>query len=266
MKNKVVAIWSPMAREGKTVTAISLAYRLSRLTEDVRLLDLDLKTPMVHEYLNIEDPIHNLDNLMPFVEGRNLNEEIIQLNLVNQDGISLLQGTLRPENAEYYSVSQIQPIIDETSKTASVLLVDVCNQLDNAATCLALQNADIVYVLLEQNILHLKMLNKIFPILKNSFPFANFRFVINKYDKNIALKELNIEHEFGIKISHIIPLIKKDIVNIINMGQYPDEILKDNSKIMREYWTAIEEMALSILKEFDITPKEQEKEKKGLFR
>ena len=46
------------------------------------------------------------------------------------------------------------------------------------------------------------------------------------------------------------------------MGQYPDEILKDNSKIMREYWTAIEEMALSILKEFDITLKNKRKKKK----
>jgi Mrp family chromosome partitioning ATPase len=101
---KTIAITSPGAGEGKSVTALNLAFSLARdPTVNVFLVDLDMRSPSMCKYLGVQPPV---ELLTYFTGGRAASEVFFSLgpknlalagSLASTDAASELLGAGRLE-------------------------------------------------------------------------------------------------------------------------------------------------------------------------
>ena len=95
---QVLAVTSPTAGCGKTVTACNLALSIARLPErSVLLVDLDMRKPKVADYLGIKRDF----GLLSVLHGRqNLLDTIVQVG-IEREQFLVLPGEHTPESSEW---------------------------------------------------------------------------------------------------------------------------------------------------------------------
>lgn len=98
-----LAVTSPTAACGKTVTACNLAFSIARLPErPVLLVDLDLRKPMVSDYLGLGNALGVVDVL----DAREtLSSTIVQARL-GPNSLSVLPGTTSIPGSSEWMASQ----------------------------------------------------------------------------------------------------------------------------------------------------------------
>lgn len=99
-----LAVTSPTAACGKTVTACNLAMSIARLPERlVMLVDLDLRRPMVADYLGVGG---NSGGVLSVLEGRaTLSSAIIQAS-VGPNSFMVLPGSVSSSGSSEWMASQ----------------------------------------------------------------------------------------------------------------------------------------------------------------
>lgn len=98
-----LAVTSPTAACGKTVTACNLAMSIARLPErSVLLVDLDLRKPMVASYLGLEPT----DGVLGVLEGRtNVQTAVIQAS-IGPNSMLVLPGSVATSASSEWMASQ----------------------------------------------------------------------------------------------------------------------------------------------------------------
>jgi len=233
---KIIAFWSPSSSAGVTTSAILTALKLSK-ESSVCILDLDLNNPDISMYLNISDVEHNLDNLLPSIEGRNFTEEVFRMNLVSFDKLLVLQGTKKIDKGPTFETSPIEEIIAMSKNLFDIVIINTNSAFDNAGTYLALKNSDKVVMVIEQDVKYFKKYvdkSQLINLLVLS-PVV----LINKYNKQILLTEDAVADYFNSKPSKL-PEI--DFVSITNQ-------LNENKDFKSVFVSKKNESSLEILSE-----------------
>ena len=78
---RVIGVSSAMTGEGKSLTAVNLAYTLSQLNKRVLLIDCDMRRPS----LDVKLPVSRKPGLSGFLSGQNNLENLIQLCGLQED-------------------------------------------------------------------------------------------------------------------------------------------------------------------------------------
>ena len=120
----VVGLSSAMAGEGKSVTAINLAYTLAQLGKKVLLIDCDMRKPTVGTKLKIK----NAPGLSNYLTRQNKDEKFIQsyfdgTNHVMFDVIAA--GNTPPNPVELISSSRMVAAIDKFKKEYEYIILDL---------------------------------------------------------------------------------------------------------------------------------------------
>jgi protein-tyrosine kinase len=108
-----LAVTSPTAACGKTVTACNLAMSIARLPErSVLLVDLDLRKPMVGNYLGVE----GTGGVLSVLEGRaNLTAAVLQAS-IGPNSFMVLPGTVPTSGSSEWMASQTMGTLLQTIK------------------------------------------------------------------------------------------------------------------------------------------------------
>jgi Mrp family chromosome partitioning ATPase/capsular polysaccharide biosynthesis protein len=137
---RTLLITSGLAQEGKTVTTVDLAISLALSGKRVILLEADLRRPMLHEYLNLENKVGlssvlsgqaNVADALQLVlmeafiparahrEHRESGELVLEKNLY-----CMTAGPVPPNPAELLGSAKMAYVVSELKHTADYLLID----------------------------------------------------------------------------------------------------------------------------------------------
>lgn len=123
-KNRVIGVSSAMTGEGKTITAINLAYSLAQLHKKVLLIDCDLRRPSVYKKLSIE----KAPGLSEFLTGQ-LKEEQIVNKFEFKDSTSgfdlIVSGENPPNPMELISSEKMRGVIESFRAVYDYVIIDL---------------------------------------------------------------------------------------------------------------------------------------------
>lgn len=108
-----LAITSPTAACGKSVTACNLAMSIARLPErPVLLVDLDLRRPMISQYLGLE----GTGGVLSVLEGRaSLSSAVVRASL-GPNSVTVLPGSVSSSGSSEWMASQTMGTLLQTIK------------------------------------------------------------------------------------------------------------------------------------------------------
>ena len=105
----VIGITAASPGEGKTLTAINFAYSLAQdVNHQVVLLDLDLRRPSVHEYLDIAPP----KDLFDLLDGSTKLEDVLVCPNANRMAVVTCQSPIR-DSSEVLSSPEMASVIHQ---------------------------------------------------------------------------------------------------------------------------------------------------------
>ena len=105
----VIGVTAASPGEGKTLTAINFAFSLAQdVNHQVVLLDLDLRRPSVHEYLDISPP----KDLFDLLDGSAKLEEVLVCPNANRMAVITCQSPIR-DSSEVLSSPEMASLIHQ---------------------------------------------------------------------------------------------------------------------------------------------------------
>ncbi len=119
----VIGISSAMAGEGKSLSAVNLAYSLSQLEKRVLLIDCDMRRPS----LNVKLPIKKNPGLSEYLTGHTTMDEATQFCRVdNEGGFAVISSGHNPPNPiELLSSTKMQKAIEQLRDYFDYILLDL---------------------------------------------------------------------------------------------------------------------------------------------
>lgn len=119
---RVIGISSAMAGEGKSTTAVNLAYSLAKLRSRVLLIDCDLRRPSVH--VKLEQ--HQKPGLSDYLVGHVPNTDIIRdYTSGSVDFSVIVAGRIPPNPIELLSVERMGLLIKSLEKSYDYIIMDL---------------------------------------------------------------------------------------------------------------------------------------------
>ena len=146
----VIGISSALPGEGKSLTAINLAYSLSELGKRVILLDADMRRPTLAEKLNI----NKKPGLSSYLTGQSDLDELVQNCNVAGDEQAfhvITAGQNPPNPIELLSSSRMDLAIDHLRKQYDYVIFDLPPIVEVSDTLALAQKVDGVLVVVRQN-------------------------------------------------------------------------------------------------------------------
>jgi capsular exopolysaccharide synthesis family protein len=146
----VIGISSALPGEGKSVTAINLAYSLSELGKRVILLDADMRRPTLAEKLNI----NKKPGLSSYLTGQSdLNELVQNCNIAGDEKAFhvIAAGQNPPNPVELLSSSRMDLAIETLRKQYDYVIFDLPPIVEVSDTLAIAQKVDGVLVVVRQN-------------------------------------------------------------------------------------------------------------------
>jgi capsular exopolysaccharide synthesis family protein len=145
-----LAITSPTEGAGKSVTAANLAISLSRVAGTIVLLvDLDLRTPTIHEKLNLSPK----RGLLDFLEGNAELEDILFDPGIN--GLTVLAGRAAGRSSsELLASERMQELMDDlcSREEGNITIFDLPPLLRNDDAILFAPYADATLIVVEDGV------------------------------------------------------------------------------------------------------------------
>jgi len=127
--DKTICVTSTAPAEGKTSTALGLAYSLAQVGS-VLLIDADMRRPSIHKALQMANMDFGLSNL---VAGTNTMEECITND--DEGGFDVLVcGTIPPNPSELLSSQKFKDLLTGLAKVYDKIIIDTapCQSVSDA--------------------------------------------------------------------------------------------------------------------------------------
>jgi len=216
-KGKIVTVYSPKGGTGCTTIAVNLAIALNN--EDTRavLVDANLQFGDVAVFVN-EQGKNTILEIAPRVDE--LEPDVIEEILIKHQasGIRILAAPQRPEMAEKVSADQFAKVLEFLQRMYSYVVVDTSSTLTDAVLS-TIDISDVVVLVTTQEIPSIKnarlFLDLVQPMGINK---ERIVFVMNRYDKRIAITPERVSENLKHDISAVIPLDEKVVITAVNRG------------------------------------------------
>lgn len=190
--SKLIAVMNAKGGSGATLLACNLAQQLSARGGSTLLLDLDLQFGSVAHYLDVHTAHSHLDVL----------QQVEELDSVALRGFcSHFSPTLHVLGgrsselclSQDVRLEQLETLLRLARSTYDWVVVDLPRQIDHL-TGITLEQADRVYIVVQQSLSHLKDATRLARILRDDLGVQGSRLqvVVNRYNKAspVSLKDI----------------------------------------------------------------------------
>lgn len=216
-RGKIIMMYSPKGGTGCTTIAVNLAVALHNEESRVVLVDANLQFGDVAIFLN-EQGKNTIVDLTPRVDE--LDPDIVDSVLVknSSSGVHLLASPSHPESTDKVSPDQLTKLLRYLSQLYAYVIVDSSTYLNDISLA-ALDAADLIVLIGTQDIPSIKN-DRLFLdlLLTLNIPSEKIAFVINKFDKRIAISPEKIGDNLKQKVLAIIPLDDRTVIPAMNRG------------------------------------------------
>lgn len=216
-RGKVVSVYSPKGGTGCTTIAVNLAIALHNDDTRVVIVDSNLQYGDVAMFYN-EQGKNTISDLAPLADELDL--EMVDGVLVKHSatGVSILASPSRPEQADKVNADQFLKIVDFLRRMYAYVVVDTSTYLSDV-TIAAIDASDVIVLVTSQDI----------PSIKNSRLFLDLMltmqidrerviFVMNKFDKRIAITAERVSENLKQEVATVLPLEERVVVPAVNRG------------------------------------------------
>ncbi|MCD8022364.1 MAG: polysaccharide biosynthesis tyrosine autokinase [Lachnospiraceae bacterium] len=119
---RIVGVTSSMRSEGKTTTAINLAYTLALANKKVCLIDCDFRLPSIAKRLNLKKK----PGMTNFLVGQSYGENVMQPYSTSQANfIIIAAGDVPPNPSELLGSVHMQEVLEIISKSFDYIILDL---------------------------------------------------------------------------------------------------------------------------------------------
>ncbi len=130
---------------GTTIAAFGTAAHMAMKTsQSVVYLCLNLKSSKIHRYLGVDEPQNTLESMRAELKSMSLTPERLRQNawkIREQPNLDVIFGNMFREQAEFYSLNDIDCLLQVAAQTYDYCIVDTNAYWDNAATIAAMMGA-----------------------------------------------------------------------------------------------------------------------------
>ncbi|MGD0610093.1 MAG: response regulator [Anaerolineales bacterium] len=216
-QGKIIMIYSPKGGTGCTTLAVNLAIALHNEETRTALIDANLQFGDVAVFLNEQGKNSVLD-LAPRADE--LDPEIVEEVMIKHaaSGLHVLAAPPRPENAEKVNSDQFTKLLRYLRQMYAYVVVDTCSYL-NDITLSVLDLADVVVLVATQDIPSIKD-GKLFLdlMLTLNIPVEKIAFIMNRFDKRIAITADKVGENLKQEVLAVIPLDELTVIPAVNRG------------------------------------------------
>ena len=216
-KGEIILIYSPKGGVGCTTIATNLAVALHNDETPAVIVDGNLQFGDVAVMLN-ERSRNSIVDLAPRADE--LDPDVVENVLVTHgdSGVRILTAPSRPEFAENVTGEQFGKVLKYLTELYSYVVVDTSSSLTDAVLS-AIDASTLVILVVSQDI----------PSINNSRLFLdladvlgvnrnNIIFIMNRYDKRIAITPEKVGENLHQEIKAVIPSDERTVVPSVNRG------------------------------------------------
>ncbi len=217
LEGKVITVYSPKGGTGCTTLAVNLAIALHNEDTRVVLVDANLQFGDVAMFFN-EQGKNTILDIAPRVDD--LDPDTLQEIMIKHEasGIHILAAPQRPEQGEKLTTDQFTKVLNYLRQLYAYVVVDTSSILTDVILA-AVDLSDAIILVTTQDI----------PAIKNARLFLDLLvtmgvdrehivFVMNKFDKRIAITPERIGDNLKQKVSAVIPLDERVVIPAVNRG------------------------------------------------
>ena len=216
-QGKIVTIYSPKGGTGCTTIAVNLAIALHNEDTRVVLVDGNLQFGDVAIFVN-EQGKNTILDIAPRVDE--LDPDIVQSIMIKHEpsGIHILAAPQRPELAEKVSAGQFSKVLEYLKQLYAYVVVDTVPVLTDI-TLAAIDASDSIVLISTQDIPAIKN-TRLFLDLSETLgvPRERIIFVMNRFDKRIAITPERIGENLKQEVKVVIPLDERVVIPAVNRG------------------------------------------------
>jgi pilus assembly protein CpaE len=235
---RIIMVYSPKGGTGVTTLAVNLALTLHNEDTPTALVDGNLQFGDVAVFLN-EQGKNTIVDLAPRAEE--LEPDVVDGVIIKHasSGVHILAAPSRPEHAEQVRGEQFGAVLEYFRRLYAYIVVDTTPML-NDITLAALDRADVIVLVVTQDIPSIKNA-RLFLDLLTTLGASRDRicFVMNKYDKRIAITPEKAGENLKQEVGAVIPLDDRVVIPAVNRG-VPFVIDQKSQPVSRAVYTLAE--------------------------
>ena len=220
--SNVIVVYSGKGGCGCTTLATNLALALNigrkSPNEKILLVDGSMQYGDVAVFLNeqVRNSITELASRVDDLDIEVIEDVIIKHSISDLD---ILAAPQRPEQADSVTAGEFSKLLKYLRKLYKYIIVDTSSYLTGAVMA-ALDEADLILLLTSQSIPAIKNANYFLNLTDSSeIPRNRIMFIMNKFDKKIAISPERIGESLRQEVAAIIPFDDKVVDNSINQGK-----------------------------------------------
>jgi pilus assembly protein CpaE len=252
-RGKIIQVYSPKGGTGCTTIAVNLAVCLHNDETRVVLVDANLQFGDVAIFLN-EQVKNSILDLAPRVDE--MDPEIVDSVMIKNaaTGVHIMASPSRPENAEKVNADQFAKLLRYLRQLYAYVIVDSSAYLTEV-TLAVLDVADSIVLVTTQDIPSIKN-DRLFLdlLLTLNIPTEKIAFVMNKFDKRIAISAEKVGENLKQEVVAVIPLDERTVIPAVNRG-VPFMLDNKTQPAARGIYTLAEALRAKLIKrdteEFD---------------
>lgn len=218
-RGRVIAFLSVKPGSGATVLSTNLAYLLATAHhKKTALIDLDF---VLAEASYLMSDSHGKTNVAELAKQvSRLDGKLLAASMVNvAPNLFLLPAPEVPEDGFGVTAEQMARVLEVAREHHDFLILDLVRTPDAAVAMKAIDMADLIFVVLEATLPHLRDLKRSLGILHSlECPDSKLRLIVNRYDKHVAIDLVQIEKTVGLKVEYTIPNSFAELSESLNTG------------------------------------------------
>ena len=214
---KILVAYSPKGGVGTTTIATNLAFALQNPNARVLLIDGNLQFGDVAVFIN-EQGKNSLIDLMPSIDE--LDSELIQDVIINHQatGLHIMAAPSRPELAAQVNGEQFIKLLNFLKRMYNYIVIDTTSILTDIVQA-SIDTADFILLITNQEIPALKNCHQFLSLADSGgIPRDRILFIMNKWDKRIAITPEKIGESLKQKVVNSIPYDERTPLLAVNRG------------------------------------------------
>jgi pilus assembly protein CpaE len=214
---KIIMVYSPKGGSGCTTLAVNLALAIHNEETRALLVDAKMQFGDVAVFMN-EQGKNTILDLAPRADE--LDPDIVEEVMIKHaaSGLHILAGPARPENAEKVTAAQFTKVLQYLRQLYAYVVVDTCSYL-NDITLAVLDVSDVIVLVTTQDIPSIKNGRLFLDLMATmGVPVDKVAFVMNRYDKRIAITPEKVAENLKQEVVAVIPLDERVVIPSVNRG------------------------------------------------